>query len=356
MALIPQHPFSDLLDWVEDDYHDTGFCTVSAKWKADKLTRIMNATWLCAHLRWPFQRRVVLRLIASDVQDLELKEIRKAFSSPSIASEGISEDSSRSSDLERYLDLLDEVDEEEFDEDPHMTLTDQTRLVETEWSHGPLRWSVRCSISLQRAVDALNFSELNDLKFSVTLADPKQPDFPLVACSSGFADLTGYSLQEIVGRNCRFLLNGVPTQCINKQARTHAHNFCLAVTAGLEYDARSEVLPDGVDRCGVDLPKGEIICVQTNAKKTGELFYNMFCMKHVWLDGDSFIIGLQAGIPEEFADGAGDNLLEELQRKCSRAWSRLGQHITILELVLCSHFWYTSHMRRQVSSGPADFE
>ena len=33
--------------------------------------------------------------------------------------------------------------------------------------------------------------------------------------SLGFTELTGYSVQEIVGRNCRFLLNGVPSNLID---------------------------------------------------------------------------------------------------------------------------------------------
>jgi len=43
-----------------------------------------------------------------------------------------------------------------------------------------------------------------------------------------------------------------------------------------------------------------MICVQTNARKSGELFRNMFYLKQVELDEVHFILGLQAGLPEEF--------------------------------------------------------
>lgn len=37
------------------------------------------------------------------------------------------------------------------------------------------------------------------------VSDPKLPDNPLIACNQAFIDLTGYSKDEILGRNCRFL-------------------------------------------------------------------------------------------------------------------------------------------------------
>lgn len=41
--------------------------------------------------------------------------------------------------------------------------------------------------------------------FSVSIADPSQPDAPLVAISPEFEQLTGYSCKEVIGKNCRFL-------------------------------------------------------------------------------------------------------------------------------------------------------
>jgi PAS domain S-box-containing protein len=39
----------------------------------------------------------------------------------------------------------------------------------------------------------------------MVLSDPHLPDTPMVAANQAFADLTLYPVQEIVGRNCRFL-------------------------------------------------------------------------------------------------------------------------------------------------------
>lgn len=41
--------------------------------------------------------------------------------------------------------------------------------------------------------------------FGVTIADATLPDLPLVYANKAFERLTGYSFDEIVGRNCRFL-------------------------------------------------------------------------------------------------------------------------------------------------------
>lgn len=249
----------------------------------------------------------------------------------------------------RFLDLLDGVGcEDEYEEDIYMTLATNRSIARPhgvhQWSHGPLNWNIKCSLELQQVVSDLNIPELSDLQFSVTVSDPKQADFPLVACSSGFSDLTGYMLQEIVGRNCRFLLNGVPVSYINEQTRFHARDFCISVSQGKEYNQSSQVLPPGVNPFGHALPKGELICAQTNAMKTGELFRNMFYMKQVWLDDAPYILGLQAGLPlGSFEETA----TQELQWRCQTAWKRLNSHMSTIEDVLAQQFWYSASMRRQ---------
>jgi len=38
-----------------------------------------------------------------------------------------------------------------------------------------------------------------------TVSDPSLPDNPIVYASNGFLELTGYKLEHVLGRNCRFL-------------------------------------------------------------------------------------------------------------------------------------------------------
>jgi PAS domain S-box-containing protein len=40
---------------------------------------------------------------------------------------------------------------------------------------------------------------------AAVVSDPRIRDNPIVDCNQAFVDLTGYSREEIVGRNCRFL-------------------------------------------------------------------------------------------------------------------------------------------------------
>lgn len=44
-----------------------------------------------------------------------------------------------------------------------------------------------------------------DCSVALTLCDMDQPDTPIVYVSDSFLELTGYSRQEVIGRNCRFL-------------------------------------------------------------------------------------------------------------------------------------------------------
>lgn len=51
-----------------------------------------------------------------------------------------------------------------------------------------------------RLMSALSGSQQN-----FAISDPTLPDNPIVYVSQGFLDLTGYSLDQVLGRNCRFL-------------------------------------------------------------------------------------------------------------------------------------------------------
>ena len=40
---------------------------------------------------------------------------------------------------------------------------------------------------------------------SILIADARKPDIPIIYCNPAFEKLTGYSAEEVIGRNCRFL-------------------------------------------------------------------------------------------------------------------------------------------------------
>lgn len=244
-----------------------------------------------------------------------------------------------------FNDFLDVVTDEDTNDDlPSQQGTADVPKRVLEWSHGPLNWNTSRSLELQEVVDSFDLKDLVniqlplqmklcDIKFSVNIADPNHSDFPIVACSSGFSELTGYLLPEIVGRNCRFLLDGVPPSSINQEARFHIRAFCNVVKNGWNYNSRSEVLPLGVRPCGESLAKGEILCVQTNARKNGDLFRNMFFLKQVMIDQQSYVVGLQTEIFEDCDEPAE---LQQLQEYCDFAWRRVLSGMEKLEHIFCA--------------------
>mmetsp|Transcript_138153 Transcript_138153/g.441451 ORF Transcript_138153/g.441451 Transcript_138153/m.441451 type:complete len:542 (+) Transcript_138153:90-1715(+) len=54
-------------------------------------------------------------------------------------------------------------------------------------------------------------SVVTECGFSVSVADPLSLDSDLIAVSEGFVAMTGYSRDEVIGENCRFLSEGCPS-------------------------------------------------------------------------------------------------------------------------------------------------
>ena len=46
---------------------------------------------------------------------------------------------------------------------------------------------------------------ISNLSSGVVITDPHQPDHPIIFTNPGFSAITGYSAEEVIGRNCRFL-------------------------------------------------------------------------------------------------------------------------------------------------------
>lgn len=78
----------------------------------------------------------------------------------------------------------------------------------------------------------------------VTLADPDLPDMPIVYANQAFVTMSGYSQEEVVGKNCRFLQGEDRDQEARKTLRQAIDAF-----QPVEVTLR-------------------------NYRKTGELFYN----------------------------------------------------------------------------------
>ena len=106
----------------------------------------------------------------------------------------------------------------------------------------------------------------------ITIADFTQPDQPLIYANIGFEVMTGYSVQEAVGHNCRFLQDAGTEQSELDKVRT-------AIKAG--------------EACTV---------VLKNYKKSGEEFMNQLSLTPI-RDADGqvvYYVGIQSDVTELF--------------------------------------------------------
>jgi PAS domain S-box-containing protein len=105
------------------------------------------------------------------------------------------------------------------------------------------------------------------------ISDPSMPDNPIVYASQGFLSLTGYTLEQVLGRNCRFL-------------------------QGPETDPRT------VDRIRKGIERGEdTTVVLLNYRNDGSTFWNQFFVAAL-RDGDGKVVnylGVQCKVSEDYA-------------------------------------------------------
>ncbi|WP_207540347.1 histidine kinase famiy protein [Sabulicella rubraurantiaca] len=56
-----------------------------------------------------------------------------------------------------------------------------------------------------KAHNDIFFAAVETTRMPMIVTDPRQPDNPIVFCNPAFIQMTGYTMEEIRGRNCRFL-------------------------------------------------------------------------------------------------------------------------------------------------------
>jgi len=105
----------------------------------------------------------------------------------------------------------------------------------------------------------------------ITLADPDQEDMPIVYANKSFETMTGYSQEEIIGHNCRFLQG--PER---------------------EQEARFK-LRQAIENCE------PIEITLRNFRKNGELFYNHLALTPLFdTDGKLiYYLGVQYDVTQQ---------------------------------------------------------
>jgi len=116
-----------------------------------------------------------------------------------------------------------------------------------------------------------------DSSCALILCDSQAADMPIVYCSEGFQHLTGYSQNEVLGRNCRFLQSpdGVVQPGVK---RRHVDDEEI-------YKLKSNIIA-----------RKETQTVVVNYKKGGAAFTNVLTTVPVtWnAEGGRYIVGFQA--------------------------------------------------------------
>jgi PAS domain S-box-containing protein len=105
------------------------------------------------------------------------------------------------------------------------------------------------------------------------ISDPSMPDNPIVYASQGFLALTGYTLEQVLGRNCRFL-------------------------QGPETDPKTVAKI----RKGIETGEDTTVCL-LNYRCDGTTFWNQFFIAAL-RDGDGNIVnflGVQCKVSEDYA-------------------------------------------------------
>ncbi|TWI69268.1 PAS domain S-box-containing protein [Pseudoduganella lurida] len=70
------------------------------------------------------------------------------------------------------------------------------------------------------AQDNIFFAAVEMTRMPMVVTDPRQPDNPIVFTNGAFLDLTGYSPDEVLGRNCRFLQGRDTDRATVEEVRT----------------------------------------------------------------------------------------------------------------------------------------
>lgn len=113
----------------------------------------------------------------------------------------------------------------------------------------------------------LRDTALNACNESVVIVDMQAKDQPIMYCNAGFLRMTGYSREEVVGRNCRFL-----------QVR-------LFGLRGSKWQG-AETDKEAVKRMRQGIASRSTLAVEVlNYRKDGRSFWNQFSLTPVFAPG-----------------------------------------------------------------------
>lgn len=146
--------------------------------------------------------------------------------------------------------------------------------------------------------EGISRETMDDLPFSLVIADARLPDMPLVYVNSAFERVTGYERSAVIGRNCRFL-QGERTDDADRQQ----------IRAAL--DEGREITVDIL-----------------NYRSTGEEFINRLLLSPLKQKGEiTHFLGIQSEQPKDRAYAERATRLDEQLREVQH---RVKNHLALL--------------------------
>lgn len=114
---------------------------------------------------------------------------------------------------------------------------------------------------------------LDYTRAGLTITDPSLPDNPIIYANKGFLDLTGYDIEEILGKNCRFLQGKQTNPTTVKEMKQ-------AIAA-----------------------RSSITVQILNYTKDNRPFWNELYIDPLWMESKLYFVGVQKDITEKVKQG-----------------------------------------------------
>merc|ERR1740121_2557973 len=171
-------------------------------------------------------------------------------------------------------------------------------------------------------------SAVADSQFCASIADPRQPDVPLIAVSGMFERITGYGRDEVLGKNCRFL---------NKNCNPDLDDLMRLRSACETGSSFTGVL--------------------TNQRKSGELFLNLLDLRGLNVarnprTGEDlwFLIGIQADITEVDVPSTREDQFHQMHIVANSIRARLTDQLSALAVAgaLANNFGICTDLQEPV--------
>ncbi len=90
------------------------------------------------------------------------------------------------------------------------------------------------------------------------ISNPRLPDNPIIAVNHAFCALTGYGVEEILGRNCRFLAGPATEPWLTERIRQGTRDRKPTLVEILNYKRNGQPFRNAVLVAPVFLPDGEL--------------------------------------------------------------------------------------------------